>query len=137
MLRGFYLDFKSILMIIFCFLLLYYLSYVFSAFFIWFCLFVLLFFCLFNIALLERLPFRLPSSGRRRLSGAFLRKMLKKHSLRIQEFHFSKIALNPDLTLPEYRSRREHSGSVLKIENGALGVELRPFYWKKRISAPM
>ena len=47
------------------------------------------------------------------------------------------IALNLDLTLPDYRSRREHSGSVLKSQNGALGVELRPFYWKERISAPM
>ena len=40
------------------------------------------------------------------------------------------------MTLPEYRSRREHSGSVLKIENGALGVELRPFYWKKKNFGP-
>ena len=37
------------------------------------------------------------------------------------------IALNLVLILQKYRSRREHSGSVLKIENGALGVELRPF----------
>ena len=38
------------------------------------------------------------------------------------------IALNHVLILPDYRSRRELSGSVLKIENGALGVELWPFY---------
>ena len=58
----------------------------------------------------------------------FLRKNPKKQSLRIQECHFLKIALNLDLTLPDYRSRRELSGSILKIENGALGAELRPFY---------
>ena len=36
----------------------------------------------------------------------------KKHSLRIQEGHFLKMALNPVLILPDYRSRRELSGSV-------------------------
>ena len=49
---------------------------------------------------------------------------------------FFLIALNLDLTLPDYRSRRELSGSILKSQNGALGVELRPFYWKKKNFCP-
>ena len=47
-----------------------------------------------------------------------------------------KIALNRVLILPDCRSRRELSGSGLKFENGALGVELWPNEGEIRISVP-
>ena len=74
------------------------------------------------------LPFSSPKQWPQAPVGSFFE---EKQSLRIQECHFSKIALNPILILQKYRYRRELSGSVLKIETGALGVELRPFYWTK------
>ena len=61
----------------------------------------------------------------------------EKHGLRIQEFQFSKIALNHVLIADS-----ESTQKIMQIGTGimdfhALCVELRPFYWKKRISAPM
>ena len=99
------------------------------------CSFVVLLFI--QYCFVREIAFSSPKQRPQAPVGRFLKKKSKKQSLRIQECHFSTIALNLDLTLPEYRSRREHSGSVLKIENGALGVELRPFYWKKRNLVPM
>ncbi len=99
-------------------------------FFIFLLAFILLF--IFIVCLLccfvSFLPFSSPKQWPQAPVGRFLKKNPKKQSLRIQECHFLKIALNLDLTLPDYRSRRELSGSILKIENGALGVELWPFY---------
>ncbi len=47
-------------------------------------------------------------------SSTWARPFGGKFNLRSQEGHFLKIALNPVLILPDCRSRRELSGSVLK-----------------------
>ena len=49
----------------------------------------------------------------------------------------SQKALNHDLTLPSYSTRRELPESSGILEKGLICVELRPFYYRKRISVPM